>query len=70
MSWIRKILGLKGEPNQIIVEEAEESEETGFICDYCKMAIHEGQRVKTYGGKKFHLKPCWYRLRKDAKALI
>lgn len=68
MKWIKKLLGLKEKEQVIEVEEQEE--ETGFFCDYCKMSIQEGQRVKTYGGKKFHVKPCWYKLRKDAKATM
>jgi len=65
MSWLSKFLGLDKEEKPI---EEDLGEDTGMVCDYCKMSIHDSQKYKTYGGKKFHLKPCWYKLRKDAKS--
>ena len=36
-------------------------------CSYCGMGIAETQQVKTYDGKKWHLKPCWREVRKMAR---
>lgn len=69
MKWIKRLFGLK-EKEQVVEEVEDLGEETSMECDYCKMSIYAGQRVKTYGGKKFHMKPCWYKLRKDAKATM
>jgi hypothetical protein len=37
------------------------------ICAKCNMTIFPEQRVKTFDNKKFHLKPCFRELMKEAK---
>jgi hypothetical protein len=62
-----------------VVEETEEVEEVVeepsykpssedfIVCAYCDQEIFGDQRVKSWGGKKYHLKPCWRNLLKNAK---
>ncbi len=51
---------------EVVVEEENQSD---LICNYCEKSIYGEQRIKTFDGKKYHLKPCWYKLRKDAVKL-
>lgn len=54
---------------EIVVEQKQEVESNdGPICDYCKRSIFGQQKVKTFDNKKYHVKPCWFALRKDALA--
>lgn len=78
MGILNRIFGKKEESSidesieETIEESTEEYEpqEGDLICSQCKMAIHEGQRVKTFNGKKMHMKPCWFKLRKTAKSFM
>ena len=36
------------------------------ICDYCGRSIFGEQKVKSFGGKKYHLRPCWRELQKQS----
>lgn len=59
---------------QEIEKEVENFQQSNFneeelICDYCGFSIGRNQKVKTFGGKKYHLKPCWKRIRNDAKKI-
>jgi len=55
-----EVIEIKEEPKQEIKEEYP-------ICAKCNMTIFPEQRVKTFDNKKFHLKPCFRELMKDAK---
>ena len=70
MGIFKKLFGRKDEEFEVIKEELEElpTVEGDLICSQCNMAIHPGQRGKTFAGKKMHMKPCWFKLRKLAKA--
>lgn len=72
MGLLNKIFGKKEEEELVIEEEVEQFPEVArdLICSQCNMAIHSGQRVKTFAGKKMHMKPCWFKLRKSAKNLM
>lgn len=48
------------------IKQQENSDEN--TCEYCKRSIFGQQKIKTFNGKKFHVKPCWFKLRKDAQA--
>lgn len=71
MGILKKIFGKKEvSPSEETVEQIVEQpvEENDYpICTQCDMAIHPGQRVKTFAGKKMHMKPCWFKMKKTAK---
>ena len=59
---------LFGEKEELVEEEVVEVVKlTGHTCDICKMSIQEGQKIKTFDNKKYHLKPCWRNLIKEQK---
>jgi len=70
MGFLSKLF--KKESKEQPIEEVEQDRDISFktepICESCGLGISEEQRVKTFNGKKFHLKPCWRDLRKLAKA--
>ncbi len=71
MGIFKKMFGKKEVEFEEPTEEEEEelpTVEGDLICSQCNMAIHPGQRVKTFAGEKMHMKPCWFKLRKMAKA--
>ena len=70
MGFLKKIFGKKDKEIVDIEDEAEELPivDNDLICSQCNMQIHPGQKVKTFAGKKMHMKPCWFKLRKMAKA--
>jgi len=37
------------------------------VCEKCGLTIGKEQKIKTFNGKKFHLKPCWRNVMKEAK---
>lgn len=70
MGILKKLFCKKKEAEEAVVEEELEEPpivDGDLICSQCNMAIHPGQRVKTFAGKKMHMKPCWFKLRKIAK---
>jgi len=70
MGFFSKLFGSK-EPSIVeedVEEVTQEPEEDGeYKCSFCGMSIASTQQVKTYNGKKWHLKPCWREVRKMAK---
>ena len=70
MGFFRKIFSKKKKEEERLEEKPKEeiNFKEGEKCDHCKMEIHEGQRSKSYAGKKFHMKPCWFEVRKLAKS--
>ena len=69
MGLLRKIFGKEKEAKEEqIIQPLEYNDD--LICDQCNMPIHSGQRIKTFAGKKMHMKPCWFKLRKTAKNLM
>ena len=67
MKWIKNLFNKKETTTKEVEQTIETLEPTSLICEYCKMSIFENQKIKTFNGKKFHLKPCWYKLLKDSK---
>ena len=74
MGFLSKLFGKKEvesieekEQEPVLVEN--ELYEPGIKCGYCGLGIHGEQQIKTYNGKKFHLKPCFRDMRKEAKKL-
>jgi len=49
------------------VKEIIEETPTGLICEMCKESIFGEQKIKTFAGKKYHLKPCFRNLMKQGK---
>lgn len=73
MGFLKKIFGRKGEAKKETPEVSEEpplEDSDDLICSQCNRLIHPGQKIKTYAGEKMHMKPCWFKLRKTAKALM
>jgi len=73
MGFLSKLFKKEVEEEPIVVEEViDEVEQVRDpnepICESCGLSISGEQRVKTFNGKKFHLKPCWRDVRKLAKA--
>jgi hypothetical protein len=75
ISLIKKLLGKKSEPNEEQVKETieEKVQETPTqsepICKECGLSITD-DNVVTYNKEKFHRKPCFRKLRKQAKQAI
>ncbi len=71
MGILKKMFGKKEveleEPTKEEALEELPTVENDLICSECNMSIHPGQRVKTFSGKKMHMKPCWFKIRKMAK---
>lgn len=64
----RKIENLEEEVNKLNSELVkEESKQDYPICASCGMPIYPEQRIKTFNNKKFHSKPCFRNLMKEAK---
>ena len=55
----------KKKEKEEVVEIQEEA--TGLICQACNEAIFGEQKIKTFNGKKFHLKPCFRNLMKQGR---
>lgn len=71
MGILKKLFGKKEVIEEEVIEEENHIEHGDYlICPQCDMAIHPEQRVKTFAGKKMHMKPCWFKMRKNAKALM
>jgi len=73
MGFLEKIFGKKKEVQEEDVQEKIEEpleDSDDLICTQCNMAIHPGQKVKTFAGKKMHMKPCWFKMRKIAKSYM
>ena len=64
---IKNIFKKKEEVIEIKEETKQEIKEEYPICAKCNMTIFPEQRVKTFDNKKFHLKPCFRELMKEAK---
>jgi hypothetical protein len=45
----------------------EEEPEKVLICPECQNRIFPGQKLKTYSGNKYHVKPCYRRIMKRSK---
>ena len=68
MKFLKRIFVKKQKGAALEDKQFEEDiEATSLVCEYCKMFIHKDQKVKTFNGKKYHLKPCWRNLQKDVK---
>ncbi len=77
MKWLSKLFG-----REKIIEQAEKIEQgveeepkripTGdeHICEYCQQAIFGDQKVKTFQNKKYHVKPCWRKMHKEAPKMV
>lgn len=39
------------------------------ICQHCGMPIYGDQKIKTFNSNKYHLKPCFRDLMKEAKRM-
>jgi len=75
LGWFDKFLSVfKKEHNLAAIEEIvenleEQREITGNepICEVCEQPIFPDQRIKRFQGKTFHMKPCWFKLQKEAQ---
>jgi len=56
----------KKKEKEKIKKEIIPEETSDLICAYCGMGINGEQKIKTFNGKKYHLKPCWRKLQKEA----
>ena len=65
MGFFGNLFKKKEKKQELPMEEEVVSNEP--ICSFCNMSIAQTQAVKTYNGKKWHLKPCWREVRKMAK---
>ena len=73
MGFIKKLFSKNKHETKYIDEEQSPNIpqiEDDLICSQCNMIIHPSQRVKTFAGKKMHMKPCWFKIRKTAKNLM
>ena len=59
----------KKKPTEYIEEEEPIVTYEGPVCHHCGMGIYGEQKVKSYGGKKFHLKPCWREIIKQSRKM-
>jgi len=39
------------------------------ICEYCKNKILPHEQFKTFSKKKYHIKPCWKKIKKEVKRM-
>ncbi len=71
MKFLKKLFGDKEKEISPVqeVEELSKVEEV-IICSQCNMSIHPDQMIKTFAGEKIHMKPCWFKMRKEAKKLM
>lgn len=79
MKWLSRLFG-----KEKIIEQAERIEqgieepveekriETGDepICEYCGRPIFGDQKLKTFQKKKYHVKPCWRKMHKEAPKMV
>ena len=70
LGWFDKLLSVfKKEHEKEIVEPLEEQREVignEPICEVCEKPIFPDQRIKRFQDKTFHMKPCWFKLQKEA----
>ena len=68
MGFFKNLFQKKEIVEEVVKEEPAyiPSVESEIKCHSCGMSIFGEQKVKTFGGHKYHLKPCYRQLLKDA----
>jgi hypothetical protein len=56
-------------PVELVVQEPIISNGQEVICASCGLGITEQQGVKSFNGKKYHSKPCFRNLRRQAEKI-
>jgi len=75
MGFLKKLFNKREKEELEDFKEKDICEEVQYrdgdpVCERCGLTIGREQKIKTFNGKKFHLKPCWYKLRREASVVM